>query len=138
MVDGQAFGFTPFQWKRGHSDGGKVKTLLGCKEVAPRVLNPIIYPPNMGVLSTAWCRAGEAVVTMLVNVMPAVDGETWVHVSSSSVVDWPTVEASLSGEVRASLIGKRTYYPSCPVGDSYSFGDWWVFSTTHDAAWLEV
>lgn len=64
---------------------------------------------------------------MLVNVMPAVNGETWVHVSSSSVVDWPTVEASLSPETRATLIGRPAYFPSRPAGGAYSFGDWWAF-----------
>lgn len=58
--------------------------------------------------------------------------ETMVRVSSSSVVDWPTVEASLSPDVRAGLIGASTYLPDLrPTDRERAEGHWladvWVF-----------
>lgn len=57
--------------------------------------------------------------------------ETWVHVSSSSVVDWPTVEALLADDVRAGLIGERVYRPGRPTPQERAEGQWlcddWVY-----------
>lgn len=59
--------------------------------------------------------------------------ETWVHVSSSSVVTWGMVEAVLAPEVRAGLIGPREYRPQVrPTDWEREAGHWlcddWVFS----------
>lgn len=58
--------------------------------------------------------------------------ETWVHVSSSEVVDLPTVLALLAPEVRAGLAGAPSYRPALSLTEhEQELGHWlcddWVF-----------
>lgn len=58
--------------------------------------------------------------------------ETWVHVLSDTVVDWPTVRASLPKDVRAAVNGRPRYTPHLLTPEEraqygYRFADWWTF-----------
>ena len=67
--------------------------------------------------------------------------EVWVRVLSSTVVDWPEVEKSLTREQREILKPSRrnpiNYYPHLVTSEEkaehgYSLEDWWVFTAPQE------
>jgi len=70
--------------------------------------------------------------------------ETWVHVLSNEIEDWPTVRDSLPAEQRAKMQGRPRYFPHVVKPAEYAehgylFGDFWTFGVAADPSrewWL--